>query len=66
MVNIDFLNEGAFRLLELLLDKKYYLRELAEKTGLAPSTVHKIMAKLVLKKIDVVTKQKNRKIFSLN
>ncbi len=48
------------------MDKKYYLRELAEKTGLAPSSVHKIMAKLELKKIVVVTKQKNRKIFSLN
>jgi len=64
--NIDFLNEGAFRLLELLLDKNCYLRELAEKTGLAPSTVHKIMAKFALKKIVVVAKQKNRKIFSLN
>ncbi len=66
MGNIDFLNESTFRLLELLLNKKYYLRELAEKTGLAPSTVHKIMTKLALKKIVVVAKQKNRKIFSLN
>lgn len=65
MGNIDFLNEDAFRLLEALLHRKYYLRELAEKTGLAPSSVHKIMAKLILKKIVSVEKQKNRKIFSL-
>jgi len=65
MNDIDFLNEDAFRLLELLLDRKYYLRELAEKTGLAPSSVHKIMAKLALKKIVKVEKRKNRKFFSL-
>jgi len=66
MNNIDFLNEDAFRLLGLLLDRKYYLRELAEKAGLAPSSVHKIMKKLATKKIVGIAKQKNRKLFSLN
>jgi len=66
MSGIDFLNEDAFWLLELLLDKKYYLRGLAEKTGLAPSSIHKVMSKLALKKIVEVEKQKNRKFFTLN
>ena len=66
MGHIDFLNRDAFLLIELILDKNCYLRELAEKTGLAPSSVHKIMAKLAVKKIVSVENQKNRKFFSLN
>lgn len=66
MAGIDFLNKDAFRLLEPLLDKKCYLRELAEKTGLAPSSVHKMIALLSAKKIVVAEKQKNRKFFGLN
>ena len=66
MNEIDFLGENAFRIIELLLEKKQYLRELAERTGLAPSSVHKIISKLVLKKIAFFEKQKNRKVFSLN
>ncbi|MBU0662228.1 MAG: nucleotidyltransferase domain-containing protein [Candidatus Diapherotrites archaeon] len=66
MAGIDFLNKDAFRLLELLLDKKYYLRELAEKTGMAPSSVHNIIALLAARKIVIAESQKNRKFFRLN
>ncbi len=60
-----FLNADAFRLLELLLNRKYYLRELAEKAGLAPSSVHKAMKRLEARKIVLASRQKNRKLFSL-
>lgn len=66
MNNMDFLNGDAFQLLELLVGKKCYLRELAEKTALAPSSVHKVMSKLAVKKIVNVEKHKNLKFFALN
>ncbi len=65
-MRLDFLDANAFLLLEELLKKKYYLRELAEQSGLAPSTVHKTISKLFKKKMVVMEKQKNRKLFSLN
>ncbi|PIN98211.1 MAG: hypothetical protein COT90_05435 [Candidatus Diapherotrites archaeon CG10_big_fil_rev_8_21_14_0_10_31_34] len=66
MDKIDFLNKDSFDVLELLIKKKQYLRELAEKSGLAPSSVHKIMNKLYSKKIVLAEKTKNLKFFSLN
>lgn len=65
-MGLDFLDANAFLLLEELLEKKYYLRELAEHSGLAPSSVHKTISKLLRKKMVIVEKQKNRKLFSLN
>jgi len=66
MDKIDFLNKDAFAVLELLTKEKQYLRALAEKSGLAPSSVHKIMNKLSSKKIVLTEKIKNLKFFSLN
>ncbi|MBI2529525.1 MAG: nucleotidyltransferase domain-containing protein [Candidatus Diapherotrites archaeon] len=48
------------------MERKYYLRELAEKTGLAPSSVHKIMKKLAERRIVLTGSQKNKVLFELN
>ncbi|MFH1586320.1 MAG: nucleotidyltransferase domain-containing protein, partial [Candidatus Diapherotrites archaeon] len=48
------------------LERRHYLRELADEENLAPSQVHKIMAKLASRKIVLAEMQKNRKFFSLN
>ncbi len=66
MAKIDFVDSFSFLLLEALLQKQCYLRELSEETGLAPSSVHKVMAKLLKQKMVLAEKQKNRKVFSLN
>ncbi|MFH1586801.1 MAG: hypothetical protein ABID38_06590, partial [Candidatus Diapherotrites archaeon] len=65
MDSIDFLNKDAFKLIEKLLERRHYLRELADEENLAPSQVHKIMAKLASRKIVLAEMQKNRKFFSL-
>ncbi|MDO8627092.1 MAG: hypothetical protein Q7K42_01375, partial [Candidatus Diapherotrites archaeon] len=66
MDNANFFNNGQFLLIELLLEKNYYLRELAERSSLAPSSVYKIMSELVSKMIVLAEKKKNLKFFSLN
>lgn len=66
MSKIDFLDGNAFSILGLLSRRKHYLRELAETSGLSPSMVHKILFKLVQKKVVLVENQKNRKIFTIN
>ena len=66
MKTIDFLDKNTFLVLESLLNKNYYLRELAEETNLAPSSVHKITTRLIKKNIILTKTQKNRKILKLN
>ncbi len=66
MNKIDFLNEASLEALKYLINGKSYLREIAEETGLAPSSVHKIMKKFLEKKIVVSEKTKNLKFFALN
>lgn len=66
MNHINFLSENAFTILEMLIKKKCYLRELAEETGLAPSSVHKTASQLVQKKIISTKNHKNRRLFELN
>lgn len=61
-----FLTDQSFALLELVSGKRRYLREIAEKEGLAPSTVHKTLSKLLAKKILLSENDKNRKIFRIN
>ena len=66
MSQINFLTAESFKIIELLIGTKYYLREIAEKTKYAPSTVFKIVSLLSSKKILFSKKNKNRKFFSLN
>lgn len=66
MDRIDFLGEDSFSLIEHLLERKQYLRELAEDSKLAPSSVHKIMQALLSRKMVLAEQKKNRKIFRLN
>lgn len=66
MKRIDFLDSNGFWILEQLVERPFYLRELAEKTGLAPSSVHKVVSKLAGQKMVLVKKQKNRTLLSLN
>jgi predicted nucleotidyltransferase len=66
MNSINFLTEDSFLILETLLKKKYYLRELSDELELAPSSVHKIISNLEKQKIVLSEMYKNRKIFSLN
>ncbi|MFH1256773.1 MAG: nucleotidyltransferase domain-containing protein [Candidatus Diapherotrites archaeon] len=63
---IDFLDKDSFLLIEKLLERKHYLRELAEAAGLSPSHVHKIVSRLESAGIVAVERQKNRKVFALN
>lgn len=62
----DFLDSNAFCILEALLGGPFYLRELAEKTGFAPSTVHKILMHFRQNRMVRVENAKNRKVFSLD
>ncbi len=62
----DFLDANAFRVLEAIVNKPLHLRELAEETGLAPSTVYKILSNFRRNKTVLVENVKNRKIFRLN
>ncbi|MFH1751535.1 MAG: nucleotidyltransferase domain-containing protein [archaeon] len=66
MNQIDFLNAQALQLIESIIERKYYLRELAECQRIAPSSIHKIMTKLASKKMVLVERQKNKKLFNLN
>ena len=64
-------NSGVFSpfsipVLESLLDGPLHVRELAEKTGFAPSTAHKALSALLVQNILIATRQKNRKIFFIN
>lgn len=65
-MKLDFLSENSFLLLDALTNKKHYLRELSEKAKIAPSSVHKIISKLVKRKMVFAEKNKNRKVFRLN
>ncbi|MDO8624758.1 MAG: nucleotidyltransferase domain-containing protein [Candidatus Diapherotrites archaeon] len=56
----------AAHILEILVDGPRYVRELAEQTGLAPSTVHKTLWALAQNQMVLSEKQKNRKVFVLN
>ena len=62
----DFLDSNGFRILEALLGRPFHLRELAEETRLAPSTVHKILAHFKQNRMVRVENAKNRKVFSLD
>ncbi len=66
MSQINFLTAESFKIIELLIGTKYYLREIAEKTKYAPSTVFKIVSLLSSKKMLFSKENKNRKFFSLN
>ena len=66
MVGIDFIDSFSFLVFEALLGGERYLRELSELTGLAPSSVHKVLAKLLRHKMVLVSRQKNRLFFRLN
>ena len=66
MNQIGFLDGNSFALLGLLSGKKHYLRELAETSGLSPSMVHKILLRLVQRKLVLAENQKNRKLFAIN
>lgn len=63
---LGFLDGCAFALLDLLMKRKHYLRELAEESGFSPSMVHKIMSRLEKEKMVLAESSKNRKSFSLD
>lgn len=64
--DINFLGAKELKVIEALIDGEYYIRELAEKLKIAPSTVFRVVKKLV--KVGMVTtkKEKNKKIALLN
>lgn len=64
MPELGFLDANAFAILEKLAERRHYLRELAEASGLSPSMVHKVLSRLVKAKVVLVVPQKNRKLFS--
>lgn len=66
MKYIDFLSRDAFRIIDALVENKYYLRELAEELKLPPSSVHNILQKLLAEKMVLEKMQKNRKVYSVN
>jgi predicted nucleotidyltransferase len=66
MKTIDFLDKNSFEIINCLIDEEMYLRKLAEKTKLAPSSVHKITKKLFTNKIILKNKEKNKTLFKLN
>lgn len=63
---IDFLGAIEFRIIEMLVDNSLYIREIAEKLCIAPSTAFRAVKKLAEQGIVVFTAQKNKKIVSLN
>jgi predicted nucleotidyltransferase len=66
MKTIDFLDKNSFEIINCLINRELYLRELAEKTKLAPSSVHKITKNLFTNKIILKNKEKNKTLFKLN
>ena len=66
MKSINYLNEASFAVLDALVRKRFYLRELAEELKLSVGFVHKIVSVLEEKKMILAEGQKNRKVFSLN
>ena len=66
MNQFNFLSPETARVLEELVNKEYYLRELAEKLSFSPSSVHQITSDLLKEKILLEHKQKNRKLFRVN
>ena len=63
---IDFLDENAFKLIGLLVQKPLYLREIAEKAGVSTSTVFKVMKKLGEQGMVKSESSKNKRVFRLN
>ena len=66
LVSIDFLGENYLKVMELLLNGNYYLREISDETKLAPSSVHKIIQNLKKKGIIKEKWKKNRVFFEIN
>ena len=64
MKRVDFLDERAFGVLDALTQNRHYLRELADKTGLAPSTVFDTLSKFKKHGMVKIETAKNKKIFS--
>lgn len=60
------LNNETFIVIEQLVNGSCYVRELAEKTGLAASTVFRILEKLEKENLLEFKNVKNKKIVSLN
>ncbi len=66
MTELSFLNPYSVRVLEALLQNPAYLREIAEKTRLPPSTTFNAVSTLLENDILESRKNKNKKIFSIN
>lgn len=66
MESASFLGPRAFVVLESLVNHTFHLRALAEEAKLPPSTLHKILSRLLKQKMVVVETVKNRKVFGLN
>jgi predicted nucleotidyltransferase/biotin operon repressor len=65
-IDIDFLGNNHFCVIELLLKRDYCIREIAEELKLAPSSVHKITRTLKSKGVLVEERKKNRVFFKIN
>lgn len=63
---INYLGENHFKVLNLILKRDFYLRELAEELKLAPSTTHKVINSLKENNILFENKKKNRTYFRVN
>lgn len=62
----ELIDKNAFIVLEALAEGRTHLRGLAKKVGLAPSSIHKALSRLLREKMVKAERQNNTKKFFLN